>query len=89
MWAEDQQVPLRNEVANLNRENEALRRQIRKEHNASAKLQLKKEQNQKAKVLSQKRAKLMSMEDEYQDKVDTMTNKLEASMENNIIPSPI
>jgi ERCC4-related helicase len=84
MWAEDQLVPLRNEVANLSRENEALRRQIRKEHNASAKLQLKKEQNQKAKVLSQKRAKLMTMEDEYQDKVDTMTNKLEASMENKI-----
>jgi hypothetical protein len=84
MWAEDQLVPLRNEVINLSRENESLRGQIRKEHNASAKLQLKKDQNQKAKVLSQKRAKLMSMEDEYQDKVDTMINKLEASMENKI-----
>lgn len=38
MWAEDQLVPLRKEVMELSREHDALRRQIRKEHNASTKL---------------------------------------------------
>lgn len=84
MWAEDQLVPLRKEVMELSREHDALRRQIRKEHNASVKLQLKKEESQKAKVLNQKRAKLLQMEDEYNDKVDAMTDTLQASMENSI-----
>jgi hypothetical protein len=84
MWAEDQLVPLRKEVMELSREHDALRRQIRKEHNASAKLQLKKEENLKAKALNQKRAKLFQMEDEYNDKVDSMTNKLQSSMENSV-----
>ena len=84
MWAEDQLVPLRKEVMELSREHDALRRQIRKEHNASAKLQLKKEENLKAKALNQKRAKLFQMEDEYNDKVDSMTSKLQSSMENSV-----
>ena len=84
MWAEDQLVPLRKEVMELSREHDALRRQIRKEHNASTKLQLKKEENLKSKALNQKRAKLFQMEDEYNDKVDSMTSKLQSSMENQI-----
>ena len=84
MWADDQLVPLRKEVMELNREYEALRRQIRKEHNAAAKIHLKKEENQKSKLLRQKRAKLLAMEDEYADKVDEMTERLQASMENTI-----
>lgn len=84
MWAEDQLVPLRKEVMELSREHDALRRQIRKEHNASVKLQLKKEENLKSKALNQKRAKLFQMEDEYNDKVDSMTNKLQSSMENSV-----
>jgi len=84
MWADDQLVPLRKEVMELNREHEALRRQIRKEHNAAAKILLKKEENQKAKLLRLKRARLLSLEDEYADKVDEMTDRLQASMENNI-----
>lgn len=47
MWAEDQLVPLRKEVMELNKEHEALRRQIRKEHNASVKFNLKKKKIQK------------------------------------------
>lgn len=47
MWAEDQLVPLKKEVMELNKEHEALRRQIRKEHNASAKFNLKKKKMQK------------------------------------------
>lgn len=84
MWAEDQLVPLRKEVKELRREHDALRRQIRKEHNASAKIQLKKEENQKAKSLNQKKAKLFQMEDKYNDEVDSMTNRLQSSMENTI-----
>jgi hypothetical protein len=66
----------------LSREHDALRRQIRKEHNATAKLQLKKEESQMNKNLNQKRIKLFQLEDEYAEKVDSMTNKLQASMEN-------
>ena len=84
MWAEDQLVPLRKEVMDLSREHETLRRQIRKEHNASVKLQLKKEENQKGKLLNQRRAKLFAMEDEYADKVDNMTEKLQRSMQNKV-----
>lgn len=87
MWAEDQLVPLRKEVMELSREHDVLRRQIRKEHNAAVKLQLKKEENQKAKVLNHKRAKLLQMEDEYNDKVDAMTDQLQDSMKNSISSS--
>jgi hypothetical protein len=82
MWAEDQLVPLRKEVMELSREHDALRRQIRKEHNATAKLQLKKEETQLNRTLNQKRSKLFQLEDEYAEEVDSMTNKLQASMEN-------
>lgn len=82
MWAEDQLVPLKKEVMELSREYDSLRRQIRKEHNAAAKLQLKKEENQKGRLLNQKRAKLFEMEDEYADRVDKMTEKLQMAMKN-------
>lgn len=82
MWAEDQLVPLKKEVIELSREYDSLRRQIRKEHNAAQKLQLKKEENQKGRILNQKRAKLFELEDEYADKVDKMTDKLQQSMKN-------
>lgn len=84
MWADDQLVPLRNEVITLNKEYEAIRRQIRKEHDAATKLQLKKDESQKSKLLRQKRSKLMLLEDEYNDKVDEMTERLQKSMLNNI-----
>lgn len=84
MWADDQLVPLRNEVMELSREHDALRRQIRKEHSASMKLQLKKEENALARKLNSKRAQLLSMEDEYMEKVDEMTERLQESMKNNV-----
>lgn len=84
MWADDQLVPLKNEVIELSREHDALRRQIRKEHNASAKLQLKQLENQKAKLLAKKRKELFSLENEYTEKVDEMTERLQASMVNHI-----
>lgn len=51
---------------------------------AKVKFQLKKEENLKSKALNQKRAKLFQMEDEYNDKVDTMTSRLQSSMENSV-----
>ena len=84
MWADDQLVPLQKEVIELSREHDALRRQIRKEHNASIKLQLKKEENIKSKLLSKKRAQMYALEDEYRDKVDIMTEKLQKEMTNEI-----
>ena len=84
MWADDQLVPLQKEVMELSREHDALRRQIRKEHNATVKLQLKKDEMQMSRLLSQKRAKMYAMEDEYRDKVDKMTDKLQHAMNNEI-----
>ncbi len=84
MWADDQLVPLRNEVMELSRAHDALRRQIRKEHNATQKLQLKKEETTLAKKLHAKRSQLLSMEDEYMDKVDEMTDRLQKTMKNSI-----
>ncbi|MGM9777079.1 MAG: SNF2-related protein [Prevotella sp.] len=84
MWADDQLVPLQKEVMELSREHDALRRQIRKEHNATVKLQLKKDEMQMSRLLSQKRAKMYAMEDEYRDKVDKMTDKLQNAMNNEI-----
>lgn len=84
LWADDQLVPLRNEVMELSRNCDAIRRQIRKEHNASTKLQLKIAENDMAKSLKHKRMKLMSLEDEYSEKVDLMIEKLQKSLENTI-----
>ena len=84
MWADDQLVPLRNEVMELSREHDQLRRQIRKEHNASAKIQLKKDEAVLAKKLHSKRSQLLVMEDEYLDKVDEMTERLQKTMSNKI-----
>lgn len=84
MWADDQLVPLRNEVMELSREHDQLRRQIRKEHNASAKIQLKKEEAVLAKKLHSKRSQLLMMEDEYIEKVDEMTERLQKTMSNKI-----
>ena len=84
MWADDQLVPLQKEVMELSREHDALRRQIRKEHNATVKLQLKKDEMQMSRLLSQKRAKMYAMEDECHDKVDKLTDKLQHEMNNEI-----
>ena len=87
LWADDQLVPLRNEVAELSREHDALRRLIRKEHDAAEKVRLKKQENLMAKELTRKRNSLYQIEDEYMDKVDDMTNKLQKSMLNTITSS--
>lgn len=81
MWADDQLVPLRNEVMELSRAHDALRRQIRKEHNAATKLQLKKEEIQMTKLLKQKRDRLNVLDDEYTGKVEQMVEKLQNEMQ--------
>ena len=84
MWADDQLVPLRNEVMELSREHDQLRRQIRKEHNASVKIQLKKDEAALAKKLHSKRSQLLILEDEYMEKVDEMTERLQKTMNNKV-----
>lgn len=84
MWADDQLVPLRSEVMTLSREHDAIRRQIRKTHDAALRLQLKQTENQKARLLSKKRERLFAMEDEGAERVDKMAEQLRASMTNHI-----
>ena len=84
MWSDDQLVPLKKEIEALSKEQEALKRKIRRETDSQLKIILKKEENQKGRILNQKRAKYYELSDDYADKVDKMTEKLQASMKNNI-----
>ena len=81
-WAEDQVYSLENEVIALRKEDEALKRQIRKERNAKLKLELQENEAKIAKQLRQKQRQLFDMEDECADKVDAMTVKLKVAMTN-------
>jgi ERCC4-related helicase len=81
-WAEDQVYALENEVIALRHEDEALKRQIRKERKASVKLQLQEEESKKAKMLRQKQRELYDRQDENEEKVDEMTRKLRHAMDN-------
>ena len=82
MWADDQLVPLENEIIEMNKEYDELRKQIRKEHQASQKLQLKIEETKLSKRLKAKRQQLSDLQDEYMDKVDSMTERLQEAMNN-------
>ena len=81
-WAEDQVYSLENEVIALRKEDDALKRQIRKERNAKFKLELQENEAKIAKQLRQKQRQLFDMEDECADKVDAMTVKLRVAMTN-------
>lgn len=81
-WAEDQLYSLENEVIALRKEDEALKRQIRKERNAKIKLELQENEAKIAKQLRQKQRLLFEQEDECADKVDAMTIKLRVAMTN-------
>ena len=81
-WAEDQVYSLENEVIALRKEDEALKKQIRKERNAKLKLELQENEAKIAKQLRQKQRQLFDMEDECADKVDAMTVKLRVAMTN-------
>lgn len=88
MWADDQLVPLENEIIELNKEYEEIRKQIRKEHQASQKLQLKVEETKLSKRLKAKRQQLSDLQEEYMDKVDEMTERLQESMNNQFELTP-
>ena len=79
-WAEDQVYSLENEVISLRKEDQSLKRQIRKERNAKTKLELQEQEAKIAKLLRQRQRQLFDMEDECTDKVDQMTYKLRISM---------
>jgi hypothetical protein len=81
-WAEDQVYSPENEVIALRKEDEALKRQIRKERNAKLKLELQENEAKIAKQLRQKQRQLFDLEDECADKVDAMTVKLRVAMTN-------
>ena len=81
-WAEDQVYSLENEVIALRKEDETLKRQIRKERNAKLKLELQENEAKIAKQLRQKQRQLFDMEDKCADKVDSMTVKLRVAMTN-------
>lgn len=88
MWADDQLVPLENEIIEMNKEYDELRKQIRKEHQASQKLQLKIEETKLSKRLKAKRQQLSDLQDEYMDKVDSMTERLQEAMNNQFQLTP-
>lgn len=80
-WSDDQLVPLQNQVVEVRKEKDAVHRQIRKERNIKEKLLLKKQETQLADKLTKIQRNLFDMEDEYNKKVDKMTNKLLNSLE--------
>lgn len=82
-WAEDQVYSLENEVIALRKEDESLKKQIRKERDAKVKLDLQENQAKISKYLRQKQRQLYDMQDECADKVDEMTEKLRVAMTNN------
>lgn len=82
-WAEDQLYSLQNEVIILRKEEEALRRQIRKERNAKQKLELQEAQTKISRQLRQKQRQCFDMEDEWAEKIDELTSKLRKAMTNN------
>lgn len=82
-WSEDQVYKLESEVISLRKEHELLKKQIRKIRDVRVKLNLIEEEKKLSRLLRQKQSKLFEMQDECDDKVEKMTAKLWASMENN------
>jgi len=88
MWADDQLVPLEEEIQELNKEYNELRKQIRKEHQAARKIQLKIEETKLSKRLKSKRLQHSEIQEKYMDKVDEMTERLQKSMNNEFKLTP-
>lgn len=82
MWEEDQLTPLEKEITDLDKQNRSLVRQIRREYNATIKMQLLKEHKQTSQLLQHKRQQLYQLQNECQQKVDDMTGRLTAAMQN-------
>lgn len=81
MWANDQLVPLQNQIIEIRKEKDALHKQVRKERNVKEKLLLKKKETLLADKLTKIQRSYFDMEDEYNKDVDQMTTKLLESLE--------
>ena len=83
-WAEDIIYKLQEDVIELRKEHENIKRQIRKERIAKVKLALKEQEVKLARTLRQKQQELFKKQDDCDIQVDTLTEKLRRSMENTI-----
>lgn len=87
-WAEDQVYSLENEVIALRKEDESLKRKIRKERCVKLKLELQESESKIAKKLREKQRVLFDMEDECAKKVDLMIQHLKEVMYDHFEVSP-
>lgn len=83
-WEDDQVYSLENEVIDLRREVEALKRAQRKELNAMTRLDMVESIASKNKILRRKQNELSSLQDECEEKVEEMTIRLKDSMKNEV-----
>lgn len=81
-WAEDIIYKLQEDVIELRKEHENIKRQIRKERIAKVKLALKEQEVKLARTLRQKQQELFKKQDDCDLQVDTLTERLRKSMEN-------
>lgn len=80
-WAEDLIYKLQEEVIELRKEHENIKRQIRKERIAKVKLALKEQEVKLARQLRIKQQELFEKQDDCDRQVDQLTEKLRKSME--------
>lgn len=81
-WSEDLIFRLQEEVIELRKSHENIKRQIRKERIAKVKLALKEQEVKLARQLRSKQQELFTRQDECDKQVDELTEKLRKSMEN-------
>lgn len=87
-WAEDQTFNLNNEVVELRKEGDSLKRQLRKETNHQKRLELLEQSKRIEREYKTKQRKFFEMQDEYEEKVDELVSRLKKKMTNNysVIP---
>lgn len=81
-WSEDIIYKLQEDVIELRKEHENIKRQIRKERVAKIKLALKEQEVKMARTLRQKQQELFKKQDDCDLQIDILTEKLRKSMEN-------
>lgn len=87
-WAEDQTFNLNNEVILLRKEGDSIKRQLRKETNHQVRLELLDSSNRIEKEYKTKQRRLFSLQDEYEQKVDELVDKLKKKMKSNYLIKP-
>ncbi len=83
-WEEDQISPIQNEVIALRREVELLKRKSRKEINPEGRLELLESRKLAERQLRKKEVEFYTLKDTCSDKIDDMTLRLRAAMQNTI-----